>query len=138
MGARLSSVDHLSNHVRTFPDMPVDLQGGGSRLSFRANALAGALSVLVVGALVPMPGDAGVLHAQAGTQLPPQLSPPTRDQLTPPEMRREERSVTLTIDGGFERSPCVLDRAEYSDITFMLSGVEFSGLDIRKIENAHP
>jgi len=44
-------------------------------------------------------------------------------------MRRDERSVTLTIDGDMERTPCVLDRAEYADITLTLSGVEFSGLE---------
>lgn len=67
--------------------------------------------------------------AQAQPQLPPQVTPPPRSQLTPPETRRQERSVTLTIDGDLERSPCVLDREEYSDITLTLSGVEFGGLD---------
>ncbi len=43
--------------------------------------------------------------------------------------RREDRSVTLTIDGDMERAPCVLDRAEYSEISLTLSGVEFAGLE---------
>ena len=66
--------------------------------------------------------------AQAQTATAPQFTPPTRDQLTPPEQRREDRSVTLTIDGELERSPCVLDREEYADIKLTLSGVEFRGL----------
>lgn len=66
---------------------------------------------------------------QAQTQIAPQVTPPPRSQLTPPEIRRDERSVTLTIDGDMERTPCVLDSAEYADITLTLSGVEFAGLE---------
>lgn len=67
--------------------------------------------------------------ASAQTQLPAQATPPARGQLTPPELQRDERSVTLTIDGDLERTPCVLDRAEYADIKLTLSGVEFGGLE---------
>ena len=76
-------------------------------------------------AATAIPGEA----AYAQTQLPPQASPPTRNQLTPPELQREERGTTLTIDGDLERAPCVLDREDYANITLSLSGVEFAGLE---------
>jgi hemolysin activation/secretion protein len=78
-----------------------------------------------MGVALPLPGAA----AQAQAQNLPQLTPPPRSQLTPPELRRDDRSVTLTIDGDLERTPCVLDREEYADIRLTLSGVEFGGLD---------
>lgn len=67
--------------------------------------------------------------ALAQVQTPAQVTPPARGQLAPPELRRDERSVTLTIDGDLERTPCVLDREEYADIKLTLSGVEFGGLE---------
>lgn len=72
-----------------------------------------------------LPADAAFAQATPV----PQLTPPTRDQLTPPELREEDRGVTLTIDGDLERAPCVLDRAEYADIKLTLNGVAFSGLN---------
>ncbi|MEL6737367.1 MAG: ShlB/FhaC/HecB family hemolysin secretion/activation protein [Pseudomonadota bacterium] len=68
-------------------------------------------------------------QAQGVAQTPPQIAPPNRTELVPPSLRREERPTTLTIDGGFERAPCALDRAEYADITLTLSGAEFKGLE---------
>ncbi|BDI61683.1 ShlB/FhaC/HecB family hemolysin secretion/activation protein [Qipengyuania nanhaisediminis] len=66
------------------------------------------------------------VQAQAGAQ----VSPPPRSQLAPPELeRRDDRAVTLTIDGDMERTACVLDRAEYADITLTLDGVRFAGLE---------
>jgi len=59
----------------------------------------------------------------------PRFTPPTRGELTPPREQREERRLTLTIDGDLERAPCVLDRPDYADITLTLNGVAFSGLD---------
>lgn len=78
-------------------------------------------------ALVP----ATALHAQAQVppQTPPQIAPPNRTELVPPSVRRQERPTTLTIDGGFERAPCALDRAEYAEIKLTLNGVDFIGLD---------
>lgn len=67
--------------------------------------------------------------ALAQAQVPPQITPPARGQLAPPELQREQRSVTLTIDGDLERTPCVLDREEYADIKLTLGGVEFGGLE---------
>ncbi len=80
---------------------------------------------LALGAAALVPSEA--ILAQG--QIAPQLTPPNRNQLSPPEQRREERSVTLTIDGDLQRAPCVLDREDYADIKFTLSGVEFDGLE---------
>ncbi|MEL6486004.1 MAG: POTRA domain-containing protein, partial [Pseudomonadota bacterium] len=68
-------------------------------------------------------------QAQGVAQTPPQITPPNRTELVPPNLRRQERPTTLTIDGGFERAPCALDRAEYADIELTLNGAEFIGLD---------
>ncbi len=96
----------------------------------RKGAAPSALRATLLGTAAVVFGFGTALGtaAQAQTTNPPQFTPPTRDQLTPPEQVVEDRSVTLTIDGDLERTPCVLDRAEYADITLTLSGVEFSGL----------
>ncbi|NQX93867.1 MAG: ShlB/FhaC/HecB family hemolysin secretion/activation protein [Erythrobacter sp.] len=75
---------------------------------------------LCTSVLLPLPG------ASASAQ----IAPPNRTELVPPSIRQQtERPVTLTIDGGFERAPCALDRAEYADITLTLQGADFVGLD---------
>ncbi len=61
--------------------------------------------------------------------IPTQAVPPNRTELVPPSLRQQNRPTTLTIDGGFERAPCALDRAEYSDIKLTLNGAEFGGLE---------
>ena len=45
-----------------------------------------------------------------------QVNAPNRTELVPPTLRQTERPTTLTIDGGFQRAPCALDRAEYAEI----------------------
>lgn len=109
----MSSVDKNWHSVRQQP------------WTLRVACVPQLASALALGAAILVPAEVAFAQAQGV----PQLSPPTRGQLTPPEQRREDRSVTLTIDGDLERAPCVLDRAEYSDITFSLSGATFSGLD---------
>ncbi|WP_416832244.1 MAG: ShlB/FhaC/HecB family hemolysin secretion/activation protein [Erythrobacter sp.] len=109
-------MDQLSHRFASQAEAPLRV-----RFTHLASAFA-----LVAG--LGMPTTGALAQAQV-TPIPPQVSPPPRNQLIPPEQRREERSVTLTIDGDLERAPCVLDRAEYSDIRLTLTGVEFSGLD---------
>lgn len=109
-------MDQLSHRFASQAEAPLRV-----RFTHLASAFA-----LVAGLGIPTTG--ALAQAQV-TPIPPQVSPPPRNQLIPPEQRREERSVTLTIDGDLERAPCVLDRAEYSDIRLTLTGVEFSGLD---------
>lgn len=71
----------------------------------------------------------GGFVAAAPASAQAQVTPPTRGELLPPERRRTETGATLTIDGGFERAPCVLDREEYADLRFTLKGAEFIGLE---------
>lgn len=66
--------------------------------------------------------------AQAQQALPP-VTPPNRSDLIPPELRRNEPTVTLTVDGDFERAPCALDRPEFADIRFTVKGAQFNGLE---------
>lgn len=67
--------------------------------------------------------------APAAAQTAPQITPPNRTDLVPPELRREEQRPTLTIDGDFERPPCALDRPEFANIRFTVGGAQFNGLD---------
>ncbi len=70
-------------------------------------------------------------YSAVAQTVPPsvQVAPPTRDELIPPDQRRQREGTTLTIDGGMERAPCALDRADYADIRLMLSSVTFNGLE---------
>ncbi len=81
--------------------------------------LCGAAALAVAGAAVPL----------AAQQQPVRIAPPTRSDLAPPELRREEQPVTLTIDGDFERAPCALDRPEFAAIRFTVKGAQFLGLE---------
>lgn len=80
-----------------------------------------AAGLAISAALVP--------HA-AQAQAQAQVAPPNRTELVPPSIRQQsERPTTLTIDGGFERAPCALDKADYADIKLTVKGAEFIGLD---------
>ena len=71
----------------------------------------------------------GALVPQAASAQQVRIAPPTRSDLVPPELRRDERQVTLTVDGDFERAPCALDRPEFADIRFTVKGAQFNGLE---------
>lgn len=58
-----------------------------------------------------------------------QVAPLNRNELVPPDQRREERAMTLTVDGDFERPPCALDRSEFAEIRFTVKGARFNGLE---------
>lgn len=87
----------------------------------RMRAAIPSFALLAAGLLAPA--------APAAAQALPQVSPPNRSDLVPPELRREEQRPQLTIDGDFERPPCALDRPEFADIRFTVSGAQFNGLD---------
>lgn len=76
-----------------------------------------ALAASLLGAAVP---------AQAQQAA---ITPPNRSDLIPPELRRDDRSVTVTVDGDFERPPCALDRPDFADIRFTVQGAQFNGLE---------
>ncbi len=86
------------------------------------SGLRGFVSALALGVSLIGAGQA----AQAQQV---QITPPNRSDLIPPELRRDERSVTLTVDGDFERAPCALDRPEFADIRFTVQGAQFNGLE---------
>lgn len=71
----------------------------------------------------------GLMAADPATAQQVRIAPPTRSDLVPPELRRNERQTTLTVDGDFERSPCALDQPDFADIRFTVQGAQFSGLD---------
>ena len=69
------------------------------------------------------------LSAPAIAQVNP-ASPPTRDELAPPQAEREERrDSTFTIDSELVRSPCALDNPELRDVRVTLSQVSFVGAE---------
>lgn len=86
----------------------------------RSRGVASALALAV--GLLALPG------AALAQQAP--VPPLNRSDLIPPEQRRvDDRAVTLTIDGDFERPPCALDRPEFADIRFTVGGAQFNGLE---------
>lgn len=69
--------------------------------------------------------------AAAAAQVSPPLnvSPPTREQVTPPAPPPlTTRAPKLEVEGGVERAPCALDSPQYASIHFVLRGAEFEGL----------
>lgn len=125
VGENLSSVTVFSPEVRlkSACDVP---EGCAVRPRITSSNFVSALRFAGLTACATMMMPAAPLSAQNQA---PQIAPPNRTELVPPSLRREERPTTLTIDGGFERAPCALDRAEYADIKVTLTGVEFIGLD---------
>ncbi len=103
--------------------LPLDrLQPARRRIRWVASALA-------IGCGLAAANPA--LAQQAPVPLPPAgiVTPPNRTDLIPPELRREERPPTLTIDGDLERAPCALDRPEFAAIRFTVGGATFAGLE---------
>ncbi len=69
------------------------------------------------------------LPATALAQANP-VSPPTRDELAPPQARADERrGASLSIDGEMARMPCALDNPDFADIKVTLSHVNFVGAE---------
>lgn len=70
-----------------------------------------------------------ILPAAAWAQSPPPPQPPTREEITRPELRPVAPPQSrLEVEGGVERAPCFLKNPEYSSIRFTLRNVEFEGL----------
>lgn len=83
-----------------------------------AERLRGPVSALVLAVSLVAGGGAATA----------QVAPLNRSELIPPEQRREDRGMTLTVDGDFERPPCALDRPDFADIRFTVQGAQFNGL----------
>lgn len=67
-----------------------------------------------------------VLTAQAAP--PPQVAPPTREEVTRPVANPPQPPSRLQVEGGIERAPCALDGPQFRSIHFVLRGAEFDGL----------
>jgi hemolysin activation/secretion protein len=90
---------------------------GSSR---RARKRASALWLVPVLASIP---------GAAAAQTAPQIVPPTREEVTRPDVPIvQQRAPRLDVEGGIERAPCALDAPEYQSLRFTLRGVEFEGL----------
>ena len=61
-------------------------------------------------------------------QATPQPLPPTREEVTRPNIAPPQATSRLEVQGGIERSPCALDGPEFKSIHFVLRGAEFEGL----------
>jgi hemolysin activation/secretion protein len=88
----------------------------------RAKAHLAGIAFLVAGAW-PLAPVAAQAQAQA------QVTPPNRTELVPPDLRRDERAPSLTVEGDLARPPCALDRPEFADIRFTVKGAQFAGLE---------
>ena len=89
--------------------------GGSARRPF-ACLLTGAI-------LAALPSD---IAAQSTP--PPQVTPPTREEVTRPAATPPTPESRLEVEGGIERAPCALDGPEFKSIHFVLRGAEFDGL----------
>jgi len=90
-------------------------RSGVLRGAWRAPVSALALGIALIAGGVP-----------AAAQ---QVAPLNRNELVPPDQRRDARATTLTVDGDFERPPCALDRSEFAAIRFTVKGARFNGLE---------
>ena len=73
---------------------------------------------------------AGLLAGVVALPATAQISPPTRDELVPPQAQPEDRrGATLTIDGDMARSACALDNPDLADIRVTLTQVTFTGAE---------
>jgi len=68
------------------------------------------------------------LPVEAHAQAPPQVVPPTREEITRPVPPTPPPQSRLEVEGGIERAPCALDGPEFKSIHFVLRGAEFDGL----------
>ena len=70
----------------------------------------------------------GALPSSLAAQAPPQVVPPTREEVTRPVATPPPPENRLQVEGGIERAPCALDGPEFKSIHFVLRGAEFDGL----------
>jgi hemolysin activation/secretion protein len=65
----------------------------------------------------------------AVAQGPPQPLPPTREEVTRPNLRVPDNQPSrLEVEGAIERAPCALDRPQFENVRFVVRGAEFENL----------
>ena len=70
-------------------------------------------------------GDASMVTAQT---VPPNVAPPTREEVTRPAAPPPVPRTRVEVEGGIERAPCALDSPEFRSVHFVMRGAEFEGL----------
>jgi hemolysin activation/secretion protein len=77
--------------------------------------------------------------AQAQTQTPPTVQPPTREEIQRAPVRdTAPRQPRLTVEGGVERAPCALAADEFRAIRFTVNSVAFDDLKGLAAEDLRP
>jgi hemolysin activation/secretion protein len=100
----------------------VSLILGSSRGLSRFGGVAGRLlltTILTTGS-----------SASSAQPVPPQVLPPTREQVTRPvQPAPQPRAPRLEVEGGVERAPCALAGPEYQNIRLTLRAADFAALE---------
>ena len=65
----------------------------------------------------------------AAAQTAPQPLPPTREEVTRPNVSPPPSAAKVEIEGGIERAPCALDRPQFRNLRFVVRGAEFANLE---------
>lgn len=65
----------------------------------------------------------------ASAQTAPQPLPPTREEVTRPNVPPPPQATRVEIEGGIERAPCALDRPQFRNLRFVVRGAEFTNLE---------
>jgi len=101
---------------------PADGRGGGRRrLRTRAGLAASCALLAASGSWAQVPAA------------------PTREEIQRPlQERTEAPTARLTVEGGIERAPCALDRAEYANIRLTVRDVRFDDLRGLSAEDLRP
>jgi len=90
---------------------------------FRRGSREGGRPWLVPGFVV-----AAALGTPVCAQTPPQVTPPTREEIQRAPVRPPQTAPRLSVEGGVERSPCSLASPAFQDVRFTLRSVLFEDL----------
>ena len=69
------------------------------------------------------------MASTAVAQTSPQPLPPTREEVTRPNLPSPPQATRVEIEGGIERAPCALDRPQFQNLRFVVRGAEFTNLE---------
>ncbi|HVI04610.1 MAG TPA: POTRA domain-containing protein, partial [Sphingomicrobium sp.] len=70
-----------------------------------------------------------VPSALPAQSVPPQIEPPTREEVTRPVAPAQPPKSRLEVEGGIAKPPCALEGAQFRSVHFVLRGAEFDGLE---------
>ena len=99
--------------------------GGTNAPAVRLRGRYSSILCLAIAGAIP----SGASAQQTPPPIPPQALPPTREEVTRPDIQPVPPPRSrIEVEGGIERAPCALDNPEFGDIKVTLRGVEFEGL----------